>query len=142
MRTQDEIVKRIEERKTDDIFGFEWTEYILWLDFEHGKPYLKDEAKKEDWDYPIKETGLNKIRNYMEFAWGKANNCRGISASRSISHMIAWLWIDDNPIWEEVEKMYKNNYCYYGKDILVFICEKLDIDYKHLDDGIRTNTDY
>lgn len=31
MRTQEQIIARIEERKQHDMFGFEWHEYVLAL---------------------------------------------------------------------------------------------------------------
>ena len=85
-RTQNEILKRIEEVKSYDFLGFERNDYIDFLDFEHAKIFLKDGTKKEDWEGgenprpftdPIKD-----MKEYMDFAWEKANGCRGISANR------------------------------------------------------------
>lgn len=74
---------------------------------------------------------------YMPFAWEKANNCRGLSAGRSLAHYTAWLWLDgDNEIWPTLE-----DYEYYGKDKLVEICNYLGIDSKQWDDGIRKNSE-
>lgn len=44
MRTQEEIVQRIEQVKERDMFGFEWQELMPFLDFEHARPYLVDGA--------------------------------------------------------------------------------------------------
>jgi len=71
------------------------------------------------------------IRGYMEFAWDKANNRRGISAMRSLAHMSAWLWIDG----KDELALSINEYNYYGKPQLVEICEVYGIDWKALDDG-------
>lgn len=133
-RTQDEIVARIEERKADDFLGFEITEYISFLDYEHAKPYLKDDVTSDDWDGP--ETDPRHIMiDYMEFAWEKANNFRGISASRSLAHYVAWLWLDgDEEIWPMLD-----DYEYYGKDHLRRICEYLGLDPDEYDDDVRLN---
>jgi len=138
MRTQEEIVKRFGERKKNDMFGFEISEYIKYLDYEHAKPFLKDGTKEKDWE-PEKVTPAEKIKDYMKFAWEKANGCRGISAGRSLSHMVAWLWLDGQDKflkeWHNLE-----DYEYYGKPQLIAICKLYGIDWKQYDDGVRTNT--
>jgi len=74
----------------------------------------------------------------MPFAWEKANGCRGISASRSLRHMVAWLWLDGQD--EFLEKWNDlRDYEYYGKPQLIAICELYGIDWKKFDDGVRTN---
>ncbi len=140
MRTQEEILKRIEARKEHNCLGSEIHEYIYYLDYEHAKSFLKDGIKGEDWEQDRKEkkTPAEMIKDYMSFAWDKANNCRGISAARSIMHMIAWLWMDGQDVflkkWNELK-----DYEYYGKPQLIAICELYGIDWKQWDDGVRTN---
>ena len=131
MRTQDEIVARIKARKDQDFFGFEVSEYVDYLDYTHAKEFLKDDTNQEQWEKVRSEvkTPEEAIKNYMPFAWDKANNCRGISAGRSLMHMIAWLWLDGKD-WPEIE-----NYEYYGKPQLVRICKEYDIDWRALDDS-------
>lgn len=136
-RTQDEIVARIEERKDRDLFGFEWPFYAEALDFERAKPYLKDGVTAGDWiqkgDHEIRAEAID----YMAFAWDKANNCRGLSAGRSLSHYIAWLWLlGDDALWPTLE-----DYQYYGKDELRRICEYFGLDADQWDDGIRVNSE-
>lgn len=139
-RTQEEIVNRIEELKDLDFFGFQRSDLIEYLDFEHAKPYLKDDATKEQWDKVVdeREDPVHMIKDYMEFAWEKANGCRGISAGRSLDHMKAWLWLAGEDEFLE-EHNHFENYEYYGKPQLIAICEKYDIDWKQYDDGVRTN---
>lgn len=130
MKTQDEIVARVKARKEHDFFGFEVSEYMDYLDYAHAKEFLKPDTTQEQWEkVTSKMTPEEAIKDYMLFAWGKANNCRGISACRSICHMIAWLWLDGKD-WPEIE-----NYEYYGKPQLVRICKEYGIDWRALDDN-------
>jgi len=137
MRTQEEILERIEKRRKDDFLNFEWPYYLDALTFENAKQYLKDEVTEADIHMKTEDEIRAEAIDYMEFAWEKANKCRGISANRSISHYIAWMWLlgyDDTELWRDYE--------YYGKPQLVEICELLGLDHKQWDDGIRTNTDH
>lgn len=137
-RTQNEILVRIEEIKKDDFFGFETSDLIEYLSFENAKQYLKDNVTKEQYNED-RQSIVPKVQmiDYMPFAWEKANNFRGLSASRSMSHYRAWLWLDgDNELWKTLE-----DYQYYGKDKLVEICKYLGIDASQWDDGIRKNSE-
>jgi len=141
MRTQDEIVKRIEARKGNDPLCFEVNEYIDYLDFNHARQFLKDSATEQDWQEVVAMTGppIERMCDYMEFAWGKANNCRGISANRSVMHYIAWLWLaGEDDLLAQVENEYRD-YHFYGKPILEMICDHFGWDWSQWDDGIRTN---
>ena len=84
MRTQQEILDRIKKRKDKDVFGFEWPYYAGALTFENVKPFLKDGVTEDDWDQDTEEGIKKQAIEYMEFAWEKANDCRGLSAGRSI----------------------------------------------------------
>lgn len=142
MRTQDEIVTRIEEREKYDLFGFETSEYIVKLDFAHARPFLNEEATEQKWATADSATTgpLECLRGYMNFAWDKANHKRGISANRSILHCVAWLWLaEEDEILAEVEHMYDTDYHSYGKPILETICDHFGWDWSQWDNGDRTN---
>ena len=134
MRSQQDILNRIEERKEEDLLGFEVKEYLDFLTFENAKPFLKPETTKEQWDEvyhePTAENILKVMLSYMPFAWEKANNCRGISANRSISHYDAWLWLMDDGGFEVFDKI---EYEHYGKEKLIVLCEKYGWDWKQWD---------
>lgn len=139
MRAQEEIVKRINERQADDFFGFEVGEYYAFLTYENAKQFLKDSVTKEQFEETTYkgQTPKEVMIDYMPFAWDKANNCRGLSAGRSIQHYVAWLWLDGNDeLAESIE-----DYEFYGKPQLVQICEYLGIDPAQWDDGIRVNSE-
>lgn len=139
MKTQVEIVERIEVRRKLDLLNFEWPLYLDALAFEHAKKYLKEDV----WEKLEKEPTLlradedirAKMVAYMPFAWEKANDCRGISAGRTIQHYVAWLWLlGEEKLAEEIE-----DYEFYGKEELRLICEYLGLDPDEWDTGIRTN---
>lgn len=133
--TQDEIVARLRERMATDIFGFETREYLTALDFAHAREFLKPEATAEKWG-EVKAPSLDSMREYMKFAWEKANGCRGISANRSIAHYVAWTWIiGDREFSAAIERMFDKEYRWYGKAILRHICEHYEWDWRSLDDG-------
>lgn len=136
MKTQDEIMARIRTRKKHDFFGFEVLEYINYLDYAYAKEFLKDGVTEEQWEKVREEVKppAEAIKDYMPFAWDKANNCRGISAGRSMMHMIAWLWLDGKD-WAKEFKDYE----YYGKPHLVRICKEYNIDWQALDDDLWRN---
>ena len=138
-RTQDEIVARIKTVAKDDFFGFERTDYLECLDYEHAKEFLKEDTTESQWLEALNKAKApaESIMEYMPFAWDKANNCRGISASRSISHMTAWLWLHGDE--ELFNRFAQEEYRHYGKEKLIVVCEAFGIDWKALDDGVRTN---
>lgn len=142
MRSKKEIIEKIKQSQGKDIFGFEWLEYCPYIDFESAKTIfniIEGEWIGIEEEY-TKDNILKKMHEYMPFAWEKANNCRGISANRSIMHYIAWIWLlgDDN-LLNKVEKEYETNYHYYGKPILERICKHYNWDYREWDNGIRAN---
>lgn len=136
MRTQKEILKRIRMIKKSDWMGTQQSDLIGYLSFENAKPYLRDGVKRSDWsdlsesdDDTMKDMIISEILNYMEFAWDKANDCRGISANRSLDHMKAWLWLLG---YDHIDL---DEYTHYGKPQLRAICEHFGWDWKKWDDG-------
>lgn len=144
MRTQEEILAKLQEQLKNDILGFEINEYIRALPKEILES-LKGSVFKEDADFSDYEPDLDtdeKLQkqcvDYMSFAWDKAINCRSISAGRSISHYIAWLWMLGHD-YDGLKKM--ENYQYYGKNELCYICGLLGLDSSQWDDGKRVNSE-
>ena len=142
-RTPDEILARVRHiiAGGKDILGFETDQLIRWLPYPYAKEFLIANCK-EQWDArytpPTRETLKIKMLEYMEFAWEKANNFRGICAMRSIGHYISWMWVygDDG-----MEVMGNTPYDHYGKEILVDICQFFEWDYSEWDDGVRLNSE-
>jgi hypothetical protein len=141
MRTQEEIVRRIEDLKDSDFFGFQRSDLTDALDYEHAKSFLKEAVPENEWEQSLSndEDVRTKMINYMEFAWDKANNCRGLSAGRSMSHYKAWTWLLGDEVFNQFDDL--EDYQYYGKDNLVQLCVYLGLDSAKWDDNRRTNTD-
>lgn len=138
-RTQKEILAKIDEWENQDWMGTKRSDLIDYLSFENAKQYLKEGVTEKEWTERDLLTPAEEIEKYMEFAWDKANNFRGISAGRSLEHMMAWLWLDGQD--EFLKENDINNYEYYGKPQLVAICELYGLDSKKWDDGVRSNSE-
>lgn len=138
VRTQEEIVSRINSvcELGNDPFGFECSEYVPYLDFEHAKPFLKEDTTPDDWkNCPSEKSPVDCIREYMTFAFEKAWDERGISANRSIQHFIAWAWLSgDDELHRMIEEEYASGYDDYGKPILRMICQHFAWDSKEFGD--------
>lgn len=135
MRTDEEILARIEAVKENDWLGTERSDLLVRLPFVTAKPFLADDADESTWKVEPRDRDsvLAEMLDYMPFAWGKANGKRGISAGRSMSHYSAWTWL----ISEDFGNL--GNYQCYGKDNLTAICERFGWDAKQWDDGVRSN---
>lgn len=137
LRTSHDIVNEIERIQNEDVFGIKTSDLIGYLDFEHAKPYLVPEATAEEWKVLPRgrESILEQMKEYMPFAWSKANDQRGLSAARSLMHYTVWTWmIGDEGRFGNLEQ-----YQHYGKDNLRKICEAYGWDADAWDDGERVN---
>jgi hypothetical protein len=126
MRTQAEIVARIAEKEKSDLFGFEREVLISSLDFEHAKQFLVADAKPEEWVPAITDDQVKaKALDYLVFAWGKAQDHRGISAERSVMKLTQWLWLMGMD--ELVGRIERDEVAYaqYGAPTLKVIAEAL-----------------
>lgn len=130
-RTQDEIVTRINERKEQDMFVFEWHEYLECLDYEHAKPMLRDDVTPDQWPAPTLDP-RQAIIDYLPFAFESAHNERGISANRSVMRIVAWTWLDGEDelsAWCADDR----NYYGYGLAILRKVAEHYGVDTSEMD---------
>lgn len=144
--SQEAIKIRLEARKEGDPFAFEIGEYLNYLDFENAKPYLKEGVTEAQWNESrppfTKEAIIDAMRKYYPFAWEKANDCRGISANRSILHFVAWTWLlGDLEFCQYIEGLFDRDYKHYGKPILEKIGERYGWDWSKLDNGKRVNNE-
>ena len=132
-RTDEEIIERIKLLGPSDAFGWETNDlggYISFFAAERGgllrelTPEERERAISEWKTFPRDELSIiGEIREYMPFAWEKARNKRGLSATRSIGHFRQWLWMIGN---DELLAFAQNtgNYGDYGEPILRAISER------------------
>lgn len=125
MRTYEEIKEKCQD--PEDFFGHIAEVCVPYLPFSYAKEFLKEGV--EEWEHHelTKENILKDMKDYMEFAWGKVENHRGLSASRSVEKMQAWLWLLEDELYDKIENEeieYKN----YGAPILKAICEKYNFE--------------
>jgi len=139
MRTQEEILKKIEDVAEEDFFGFMRGDLLGYLTYENARPFLKPEVTVDQWENAPndRDSIVSVMLEYMPFAWEKANSCRGISAARSMQHYKIWTWmIGDEDAFGDL-----NDYEFYGKDNLVKICNHYGWDSSQWDDGVRVNSE-
>ena len=136
-RSQEDILARINQLKDTDFFGHQISDLVDFLEYENAKPFLKPDTTKEQWDATSsdRDTILKRMEEYMDFAWEKANDRRGLSAGRSMDHYSAWVWmLGDQDKFGDL-----GDYEYYGKDNLKKICDTYGWDSSKWDDGVREN---
>lgn len=121
MRTVNEIAEKA--NASTSWLGFDKEVLVPYLPFDLAKPYLKEGTTEQDWKPTelTKDVVLAEMKDYMDFAWGKVEDHRGISAGRSVEKMEAWLFIlgDD----ETLAKVEAAGYPQYGAPKLAVICE-------------------
>jgi hypothetical protein len=115
------------------------SDLIDYLPFADAQPYLKPEVTEQEWAERQTKPPLEAAKDYLDFAWGKANGCRGLSAGRSLDHLKAWLWLAG---FGEVVDAHFDNYEHYGKKQLVIASELCGFDWgAHDDDSWVNNED-
>lgn len=131
-KTTEQIVARISEIGKDDWMGTQQSDLIDYLPYEFALKHLNEGVTKEQWDSQEKVPPLQAVFNYLEFAWGKANNQRGLSAGRSLDHMKAWLWLAG---YEGLLLDHFSSYNAYGKKQLIIASIICGFDWESQDDG-------
>jgi hypothetical protein len=140
VKTEAEILARIEAVKKDDWLGTMLSDLVHYLPYNAAKPFLKEGITEEQWAKSISDVlpPIEAIKDYLPFAWDKANNQRGISAGRSIDHIRTWLWLAGYGTLVDTEF---KEYEYYGKRLLVIASIISGFDWKEHDDGDWSNGD-
>lgn len=137
-RTQEQIAARYKDCGPFDFAGEVLLDY---LDFAHAQPFLKPEVTEAEWSRPIErfdgfgpETDvvtpispdnaahtLDAMRHYAAFGWTKIEDHRGISASRTVDKMGAWVWL----LGYDPKDVFNRNadWGQYGAGCLAKVCE-------------------
>jgi hypothetical protein len=138
-RSEGEIVARIQESERYDMFGTTIEDLALFLPFDKAKQFLRDDLTSAEFEAAATKLKppLVDMKAYLDFAWTKANGCRGLSAMRSLLHMRAWLWLAG---WDKLADADDfNKYNHYGKAQLVMCSLITDFDWRKADDGAWVN---
>lgn len=136
MRTDDEILAKARQIQPRDFFGTKTSDLISCLPADQAREFLIPGADLSDWTVFPRDTAsiCARIREYLPFAWEKANDCRGLSAARSLNHFWAWFWLmgHDLPL---------DDYTHYGKPQLRAISEFVGFDWQAHDNGRWSNVE-
>lgn len=128
-RTQEEISERF--KTVDDMMDIQKTDLLCYMEFKYAQPHLRDDyvkkviAGEEKWE--VSTDPKKELIDYIPFAFEKAYSQRGLSAGRSMLHMLTWIWLDDPEFYKEISDDLKN-YTDYGLPQLSRICERYGIE--------------
>lgn len=128
MRTQEELVARMRASALDDLFGFAREVIFPFLSLENAKEFTKkpELLTPETWTQPRDEEAVKKeLASYMEFAWGKVENHRGLSANRSVTKLSTLVWILGDDI--TCKAVHEAEYAQYGAPMLAIICKAYNL---------------
>lgn len=128
MRSLTDAVAWYEQHKADDLFGFKREVLFNYLPFELAKPYLKPEATAALWNTDLHPFTVEQVTadamKYMDFAWGKVLDHRGLSAVRSINKLQMWcVLLGEDELVARCDD--ESKYPMYGAPILLAICTTL-----------------
>lgn len=137
-RSAEEIKARIEV-VSQHLFDFQTGDLIPYLDFPEAQPFLNKDTTRQEFDQirqPYIDKGpIGEALEYLPFAWEKANNCRGLSAMRSLDHLKAWLWLAGYNVDDDFDMRYE----FYGKPCLITASELVGFDWRAADNGNWVN---
>jgi hypothetical protein len=135
-KTSEEIKARIASVADKDWMGTTRSDLIDYLSFADAKEFLKPEAMEQAWNEREVKAPLDAAKDYLPFAWDKANGCRGLSAGRSLDHLKAWLWLAG---FGAIVDEHFGDYSHYGKQQLVIASELCGFAWQSEDDGEWVN---
>lgn len=95
-RDQEEILFRINSLKGEDMFGFRQEVLGMFLVYDHiirWAPGIAKDVGLQQWADSCSRDPFLESRNYLEFAFSKAADHRGISAIRSVEKLYEYAWL-------------------------------------------------
>lgn len=127
-------IHKIQNTGAEVLMPTEVDDLIVRLPFEMALPFLKEGTKEEEFKSATAtlHPPLQTCNEYLEFAWSKANDCRALSAMRSLQHIRAWLFLAG--FGDVVEQHFGNSYEHYGKKQLVIASLLCGFDWTKHDD--------
>jgi len=118
MRTVNEIKERVEQQRKDYIDSVMIQTCGGIHPLQEYVPEFFIEGHQDKATPLTRENIIAQMQDYIDFAFEKAENQRGISAERSIWKFKQWLWVLED------DSIPTDNYCDYGIEILKCITEK------------------
>lgn len=110
-RTDKDIRARIEA--STNMFGFDKEVLAEYLSFEGAEGIRKEGMTEKEWgDVPNLDELTEAAHNYLNFAIGKIEDHRGISASRSVDKLTEYAWLLGRD--DIVTAMGEADYAQYG----------------------------
>ncbi len=135
-RTPEEILARMEAVAERDVpHGYERSRLLEALPYIQAVQYLVDGAPHtaETWEVTrtkTRESVIGQIREYLPYAWDRANLTRGSSAIRSMAYFRGLIWLLGPEHDELVEWIgAPENFEFYGKPALVRISDVAGFDW-------------
>jgi hypothetical protein len=122
-RTQTEIVDRLRVARMDDFFGFKTEVLASFLDAEHVAEFCKPDAELSDWT--ALTDAATEGAEYLAFAFGKAEDHRGISAERSVQKMTEYAWLQGRD--DVVKAMDDAGFAQYGVPKLITYAKAFEL---------------
>jgi len=125
MKTQEQIIEKI--KNAPDSFVGHFTQDAL-MDYVTGENAAKHNCtagliSAEEWQNEVtkpveRDSIVQRMREYMVFAWEKWEDDRGLSVARAHVKFLAWVWLlgDEDEVEEhEIPSEYFCNVCdFYG----------------------------
>lgn len=134
-KSEEQILAKLKEVKGGDMFGFKVEVLLQFLPAKivqelFGFKNPEEDMKKweeEDREDLTEENVMKLFREYMEFAWGKAADHRGLSAGRSVEKLTMYAWImGADELVKDIEDE-RIEYAQYGCPILAAIATKFSL---------------
>lgn len=135
LKSREEIcVKVLEVERNSTFLDFRLEVLLPALGYDDVKRFLNAEAIKqhesgEDLWKPVLtsiEIVVEEFLSYMKFAWGKAQDMRGISANRSIDKLQMLLFLMGRDDLAEIINR-RELYNPYGAPALIEVCDRLEL---------------
>lgn len=135
IRTQEEILEKFLE--VDDVFNTQKADLSNFLQLETCRhlldPVAVEKIDKGENKWTLYTDAKPLILDYLPFAYNKARNRRGLSAARSLLHMKAWIWLDDEEFYQEICKLVREDESKESDDYGINILDKISEKYGYVE---------
>lgn len=138
-KTDEEIIERIKFVEPVDWMGVMKIDLIGFLSYEAARAFLNEDITEEQWNAQRYTDPIKAAREYLPFAWTKANDRRGLSAGRSLDHLSVYLWVAGYD--SLVASHFFGRWNHYGKLQLVIASALCGFPWREHDDSVWVNSE-